>query len=570
MKDTIKEKVVKALIEQKHLKKEEIDEALALQKKRGIGLDKIFIEKGLVTEQELLSLLVKELNIPSINLAKYKISPDLKLLIPDRVARQYRVIPISSLGNTITVATADPFNIFTIDDLKSLTGMDIDLTIATESEIMQAIDQFYGGIDKSSVQEVSKDIDVDEFEIIGAQEEEGAAISVQESDEAPIIRMVDLIIKEALNQRASDIHIEPTANDVRVRYRIDGVLQDILEVPKANQNAVITRIKIMARLDITETRIPQDGRFKMRIGTREVDFRVSLLPTTFGQKVVMRILDKGSLAIGLDGLGFFPETVEQFKEAIGKPFGMILVTGPTGSGKSTTLYSIINQLNTVDRNIITVEDPVEYQIEGITQIHARPEIGLTFASGLRAILRQSPDIVMIGEIRDAETADISIKAALTGQLVFSTLHTNDAAGAMTRLIDMGVESFLVASSVIMVCAQRLCRKICPKCKAPVEVPEQVLKSIEYQPDDKTKFFKGKGCDSCRQTGYRGRMGILELLMIDDKIREMLIRGTSSDEIKKYAVEQNHMTTLRDDAVKKFSLGLTTIEEVLRVTSDDDF
>ncbi len=565
---TIKEKVIDALIEQKRLKKEDIDEALSVQKKKGLALDRIFLERGLISEQELLSLLVKELSIPSINLAKYRIDPELKGVIAEKAARQYNVVPISLLGKTLTVATSDPFNIFALDDLKSLTGCEIDVTIATESEISHAIDQFYGSGKEATVQDVSKNIDIGDFEIVDTQADESSEVAVAESDEAPIIRIVDLVIREALKQRASDIHMEPTAEDVRVRYRIDGVLQDILEIPKTNQNAVITRIKIMSRLDITETRIPQDGRFKMRIGAREVDFRVSLLPTTYGQKVVMRILDKSNLAIGLDGLGFSPESLELFQEAISKPFGMVLVTGPTGSGKSTTLYSIISQLNTVDRNIITVEDPVEYQIEGITQVQVRPDIGLNFASGLRAILRQSPDIVMIGEIRDAETADIAIKASLTGQLVFSTLHTNDAAGAMTRLVDMNVEPFLVASSVVMVCAQRLVRRICSKCKTKAELPDEVIKRLGLSASKKHDFAYGKGCEVCHQTGFRGRMGILEIIMIDDVIRDKLIKGVSSDAIKKYAVKEKHMRTLRDDAINKLALGLTTAEEVLRTTIED--
>ncbi len=567
MQKTIKDKIIQALIEQKHIPKKDMDDAIAEQKRKAIGLDKILVDRGLVTEQELLGLLVKEFGMPSINLSKYKIDPALKDLIPEQIARQYHVIPLSVLSRTLTVGISDPFNIFLVDDLKSLTGHDIDITISTDTEILKAINAYYGSKDNASVSDVSKEIDVEDFEIVGSAEQEGGAITIQDSEEAPIIRMVDLFIKEALKQRASDIHIEPAQNNVRVRFRIDGTLQDILEIPKANQNAVIVRVKIMSRIDITETRIPQDGRFKMRVANREVDFRVSLLPTIFGQKVVMRILDKGSLGVGLDGLGFFPETVEQLKEAIAKPFGMILITGPTGSGKSTTLYSIISQLNTIEKNIITVEDPVEYQLEGITQIHVRPEIGLTFASGLRAILRQSPDIVMVGEIRDSETADIAIKAALTGQMVFSTLHTNDSAGAMTRLVDMGVESFLVASSVIMICAQRLARKICSNCKQPVDVPDQVLKTIGFKPEGKVTFYQGKGCEACRQTGYRGRMGVLEVLVIEEKLREMLIRGASSDEIKDYAIKHLGMRTLREDALKKFSMGLTTVEEVLRITSD---
>ncbi|MFZ5800474.1 MAG: GspE/PulE family protein, partial [Candidatus Omnitrophota bacterium] len=375
------------------------------------------------------------------------------------------------------------------------------------------------------------------------------------------------MIREALKQRASDIHIEPAEKDLRVRFRIDGNLHDILSLPKKNQNAVLARLKVMSRLDITEWRLPQDGRFKIKAGEKEIDFRVSVLPTTFGQKIVLRILDKGNLSIGLDGLGFFPETTAIFKDAIARPFGMILVTGPTGSGKSTTLYSIINQLNTVERNIITVEDPVEYELPGITQIPVNAEIGLTFASGLRSLLRQNPDIIMIGEIRDSETADIAVKAALTGQLVFSTLHTNDAAGAITRLIDMGVESFLVSSSLILACAQRLCRKICSACKEPVSVPADILRRFGLDKSGAV-YYHGKGCAACRNSGYRGRMGVLEVLPIDDDVREMVIKGKSSDEIKEYAIKDNGMQTLWDDAIKKFTLGMTTFEEVLRITSEE--
>ncbi len=567
MAKTLKEKIIDTLIELKHISKADIDVALQLQKEKGISLDKAFIAKGLISEQELLILFVKELNIPPINLSKYKIDPGLREVIPERIARQYHIVPISELGNAITIAVADPFNIFAIDDLKNITGRDIDLTLSTDAEILQAIDRYYGVKGMADVSQVSKDIDIGDFEVVADQAAEGATnLDISESDQAPIIRMVNLIISEALKQRASDIHIEPALENVRVRYRIDGGLIEALTVPKSNQNAVMVRIKIMAGADITETRIPQDGRFKMRFFSKEVDFRVSILPTTFGEKVVMRILDRGNLSIGLDNLGFSEDTIAKFKEAVSKPFGMILVTGPTGSGKSTTLYSIINQLNTVDKNIITVEDPVEYLLEGLTQIQAKPDIGLTFAAGLRAILRQSPDIVMIGEIRDSETADIAIKASLTGQLVFSTLHTNDAAGALTRLVDMGTEPFLVASSLVMVCAQRLCRRICTKCQEPQKIPEHVLKELNYKIKPGTVFYHGKGCENCRQTGYRGRMGILEILMVDDTVRDMLIRGVATHEIKNYAIKEGGMVTLWEDALQKFSSGMTTLEEVLRVTS----
>jgi type IV pilus assembly protein PilB len=367
--------------------------------------------------------------------------------------------------------------------------------------------------------------------------DEDSDSAVDESEKAPIIRMVNLIIKEALTQRASDIHIEPTVDAVRVRYRIDGVLREMHNIPKENQSAVLVRIKIMSRLDITVNQLPQDGRFKLKLMNKEVDFRVSLLPTNFGQKVVMRILDKKNLSVGLEGLGFSESALMVFNKSIKAPFGMILVTGPTGSGKSTTLYSILNSLNSVERNIITVEDPVEYAVEGLTQFQTKTEIGLTFAQGLRAILRQSPDVVMVGEIRDNETADIAIKASLTGQLVLSTIHTNDAAGALTRLVDMDVEPFLVASSLVMVSAQRLCRKICQHCKQELDVPPKTLEKLNFEFKKGTKFYFGTGCSQCHNTGSLGRVGLTEVLEIDDKIREMLLKGYSSLKIKKLCMSR---------------------------------
>jgi len=374
------------------------------------------------------------------------------------------------------------------------------------------------------------------------------------------------MIAQALKKRASDIHIEPEYDCLRIRYRVDGALHDIFKIPKINQNAIIARIKIISNLDITESRLPQDGRFKVKFENREVDFRVSGLPITFGQKFVLRALDKSNLSIGLDKLGFSEQPLSTFKEAIAKPFGTILVTGPTGSGKSTTLYSVLNQLNTAERNIITIEDPVEYQIEGITQIQVKPEIGLDFASGLRALLRQSPDIIMIGEIRDSETADIAIKASLTGQLVFSTLHTNDAISSITRIIDMGVEPFLAASSIIMLCAQRLCRKICLKCRKPHDIPQDFLDKIGFR--ERVTFYKAEGCKYCNNTGFYGRIAILETIMNNDFMREMIIKKKSIDEIKQYAIQNCGMRTLRDDAFIKVKDGLTTLDEALRITTEE--
>ena len=369
-------------------------------------------------------------------------------------------------------------------------------------------------------------------------------------EEAPVIRMVNLVIKEALRQRASDIHIEPQEQGMRVRFRIDGILQDILTIPKESKNAVGVRIKLMANLDITNTQTPQDGRFKMKIGKQEVDFRVSMLPTTFGQKIVMRVLDKNNLSVGLSKLGFSKNAQTVLEESIYKPYGMILVTGPTGSGKSTTLYSLISKLNTPERNIITIEEPVEYLLDGLTQIEVKPDIGLNFATGLRAVLRQSPDVVMVGEIRDAETADIAIKASLTGQLVLSTLHTNSAAGAVTRLVDMGLEPFLVASSLVLVCAQRLCRRICDSCKKPMDITPEILKKIQHRLKAGTVLYEGKGCERCRGTGYKGRVGVTEVLQIDDNIRDMLLKGSTSMDITRYAQKNQGMKLLFDDVVDK--------------------
>lgn len=570
MAEQLKDRIFNSLVKSKNLSAEDIDAAVALHEKKNITMDKALIERGLVTEQELMILLVRELHIPTIDLGRFKIDPVLKDVVPQKFARKYHLIPISQFGNTVTVAIANPLDIFAVDDLRMITGKEIDVVISADTAIMEAIENFYGSEGSQTVAEIRGDIDMDDLEIItDDQQSEDGDVDVEEGKQAPIIRMVNLIINEALRQKASDIHIEPGSDELRVRYRVDGVLHEALKVPKKNQNAVIVRIKILSRIDITTKRIPQDGRFKLKFKGQEIDFRVSLLPTNYGQKIVMRILDRQSLSVGLDGLGFSKKSLGIISKDIKKPFGMILVTGPTGSGKSTTLYSIINQLNTFDRNIITIEDPVEYLIEGLTQIQARPEIGLTFAEGLKSVLRQSPDIVMVGEIRDHETADIAIKASLTGQLVLSTLHTNDASGSLTRLVDMGVESFLVASSLVAVYAQRLGRKICPKCKEVYDIPAHVLKENGIELKAGTKLYHGKGCDACRGTGYKGRFGLTEILELDDSIRELLLSGASSDKIKEYAVANNGMVTLWQDAIDKMVAGKTTLEEVIRVTARDE-
>jgi len=537
-------KLSQALVKNKLVTEKDLKRVREKQAREGGSLPEMLLKEGLVKEKDLLAVMSTTFSIPAINLSKYKIEKESVTLIPEKVARQYRVVAICKFSTTLIVAMVDPLNIFAIDDLKMITKCNIEPVLSTETEIFQAIDKFYtsGG---RALSDIIEDTEGSDVEIVGAIKEEfDITDAALEGEAPPIVKMVDLILVEALKRRASDIHVEPEEDNLRVRYRIDGNLHDVLKIPKKNQNAILARLKIMSGMDITESRIPQDGRFKIRTRQKEVDFRVSALPTSFGSKIVLRALDKSSLSIGLSKLGFSKYALTEFEEAIAKPFGMILVTGPTGSGKSTTLYSVISQLNTPEKNIITIEDPVEYQVEGITQIQANSDIGLNFASGLRSLLRQSPDVIMIGEIRDSETADIAIKASLTGQLVLSTLHTNDAPTTINRLMDMGVEPFLIASSLILVAAQRLCRVVCPSCKG-----------------------KGEACKKCSGTGYYGRCAVLEVLSIDDKIREMIIEKASTDDIREYAVSKG-MKTLRDDAMEKYKNGITTMEEVSRVTSED--
>jgi type IV pilus assembly protein PilB len=568
----LKENLIEILLQNKLITQEQLDKAIQIQKAKGVSLRRVLVDEKIISEEELLSLLSNRLYIPTLHLTKYKFDPEIIGLIPQHVAWQYTVIPLSRIANTITVAMADPLNIFALDDLKVVTGCEIDIVLSPEEEILKALEAQYSSKPKDMEQILKEDSDLhaalekQDVELMKSEEIELSS-AVKESERPIIVKLVDVMLTEALRKRASDIHIEPEYAGLRVRYRIDGALHDIIQLPKKNQNAITARLKIISNLNITENRIPQDGRFKVKFEGKEIDFRVSSLPTTFGQKFVMRVLDKANLSIGLDKLGFSPPPLKVFKDAIAKPFGMILVTGPTGSGKSTTLYSVLNQLNTPEKNIVTIEDPVEYQIEGITQMQVKPDIGLDFATGLRSVLRQSPDVIMIGEIRDSETADIAVKASLTGQLFLSTLHTNDSLSSITRLIDMGVESFLVASSLIMVCAQRLCRRICPKCKKPVEVPDDFLKSINF-PQEKVTFYKAEGCKYCNNTGFYGRIAILEAVLIDDILREMIMKKKSLDEIKAYATERLDMKILRDDAFLKVKEGTTSLDEAVRITTEE--
>ena len=499
-----------------------------------------------------------------LSLAKYRIDPTVSALIPERLARQHNLVGLAKFGERLVVAMADPLNVFAIDDLKALTQVAIDPVLSPEHEVRQAIEQIYGGqfpaheAPPAKTGQEPEDLDT------------AVALLLSESgeNEAPVVRVINLMTIEAMRHRASDIHLEPMKNALRVRYRMDGRLTEVHRLPKGVQNPILTRLKIMSGLDITEWRLPQDGRFKARHEDREVDFRVSVLPITNGGKVVMRLLDKRNLSIGLDHLGFTPAAIEQFKTAVKRPHGLLLVTGPTGSGKSTTLYSVLNQLNQPTRNIITVEDPVEYQVEGITQVQVNADVGLTFAGGLRAILRQSPDVVMIGEIRDFETADIAMKASLTGQLVLSTLHTNDAASAVTRLVDMGVEPFLVASSVSLIEAQRLVRKLCTKCREAYTPSPAALKPLGITATKGATYYRAVGCRFCSQTGYRGRMGVVELFQMDERIREMVVARAQSWQIKEHAIKALGLVTLREDGLRKAEQGLTTLEEVVSTTTEE--
>ena len=558
MKHSLRENLEDVLIKGGLVKEADLETALSVQRENGGILSKILVGLGVITESDLMLAMSQQLDIPLLNLSRYTFDEEVTRIIPKGFAAYYQVIPISQTDGFLTVVTHDPLNVLALDDLKALTGREIIPVIAASEDIEEALRKCYE--EDAGVEEIDEEMGVvEEEEKIDLKE------AARESEKAPIIKMVDLILIEALKKRASDIHFEPYEDKLRVRYRIDGNLQKIYSFPKKIQNAITARFKIMSKMDITERQVPQDGRFRAKIGEKEIDYRVSCLPVSHGEKMVLRILDKSNLQIGLDKHGFLPGPLKCFQEAIARPYGMILVTGPTGSGKSTTLYSVLNQLNTPERNIITVEDPVEYQVNGITQIAVNSDIGLTFASGLKSILRQSPDVIMVGEIRDFETADIAVKAALIGQLVLSTLHTNDAPSAVVRLTDMGVEPFLIASSVIMIAAQRLCRRLCPGCREEYTPAPSILEEVGLRPGKDRKFYRAKGCKQCNNTGYRGRMGTLEVLVVDDKVRDLINRGASVDKIRDYACKIQGMKTLRENALEKFASGLTSLEEVFQIT-----
>jgi len=550
------------LLEKAIITKEQFNKALEESRKKGMPIGKVIVRSGMVTEEAYAQAVSEALDIPYVNLSNYIIDAETVKLIPETMAQKYKAIPIFKIGNSLTVAMADPKDIMAIDELSRRAKCDIETALAAESSILNAIDQYYKTA--SSFDDVVKDIDK-ESRLQGSRVEFDSKKLAEIAGEAPVIKLVNMIILQAVKDRASDIHIEPEEAKLVVRFRIDGILHEMFSPPKHLEPALMSRIKVLSKMDIAEKRKPQDGRFDMKALDRDIDLRVSSFPTIYGENIVIRILDRGGLVLGLDKIGFSADTQKEFEKLVKHPHGIILVTGPTGSGKTTTLYSALSIIDSEEKNVITIEDPVEYHLGRIRQSQINPKAGLTFATGLRSILRQDPDVIMVGEIRDKETAEISVQASLTGHLVLSTLHTNDAAGALSRLIDMEIEPFLISSSIIGILAQRLVRKICNKCREEYTPSEDILKVLGI--DQKKGFFKGKGCSACKNTGYRERIGIFELLIVDDQIRKLIVDKASSDILKKIAVETG-MKTLRDDGLDKILKGITTPEEVIKATQEE--
>ena len=564
------------LVKESLITQEQLQKALEFQRANGGKLGSCLTKMGFITDDDITGVLSRQYGVPSINLRFYEIDPIIIKLIPQDTAQRYQVIPLSRVGSVLTIAMTDPTNVFAMDDIKFMTGFNVEPVVASESAIGDAISRFYGagsgGTNQEEISNLMKDLIEDDQELeLAAEEAELDAASLERAaEEAPIIKLVNLILTDSVKRGASDIHIEPYETEMRVRFRVDGQLQKVMSPPMRLKDAITSRLKIMAKLDIAEKRLPQDGRIMIKYkadGKKKVlDFRVSTVPTLYGEKIVMRLLDKENLRLDMTKLGFEQESLVKFERNILKPYGMVLVTGPTGSGKTNTLYSSVSTLNKVDTNIMTAEDPVEFQLAGVNQVQMKEQIGLNFAAALRAFLRQDPNIILVGEIRDFETAEIGVKAALTGHLVLSTLHTNDAPSTVSRLMNMGIEPFLVATSVNLICAQRLVRRICSNCKEQLEVPEQALIDAGYTPEEiKTvKIYHGKGCTTCNKGGYKGRTGLYEVMEVTDELRELILVGASALELKKKAVELG-MITLRRSGLIKIAAGQTTMEEVLRET-----
>jgi len=595
------------LTSSKMITEDQLKEAIGLQRKEGGRLGTNLIKLGYITEEKLVSFLSKQWGVPAVTLSDYMVDSLVLKLIPYEIARKYLIVPVARVGATLTIAMADPSNVFVIDDVKFMTGFNVEVVVAGESSVINAINSYYKGKNEAVVtskgparkselkakdytmsEDEYKDdnqpavfdetplVDVDEFDKVVGQALDDVEVIEDKDEEAigeverPIVKLVNGVLINAVKEKASDIHVEPYENSFRIRQRVDGKMYTVMNLPVKIKSAVTSRLKIMAGLDIAERRLPQDGRIKLKMGKkREIDFRVSTVPCLFGERTVLRLLDKSNLQVDLTKLGFEEEVLKDFMSALDKPYGMILVTGPTGSGKTTTLYSALQYLNKIGVNISTAEDPVEYNFMGINQVHVREDIGLTFAAALRSFLRQDPDIIMVGEIRDFETAEISVKAALTGHLVLSTLHTNDAPSTVSRLLNMGIEPFLVSASVILIVAQRLVRKVCTECKVEENVPVPALIQLGFSEEEapSIKAYKGKGCSVCNGSGYKGRVALYEVMPLKEELKEMILEGASADELKKTAVRIG-MKTLRSSGLVKIKAGVTTIEEVLKITFGD--
>ena len=590
-------KLGEILVRENLISPQHLRQALDYQREHGGRLGYNLVKLGLLSDDAITAVLSRQYGMPSVNLELFSIEESVIRLIPQEVAQKYAVLPLSRVGATLTLAMVDPTNVFAMDDIKFMTGLNIEPVVAAEASIQHAIAKHYGssreielaadapdvsvegvnvnGISHSDL--VSLDsIDFDhealasEVEVFEDNEEIDLSSLARMSEDAPVVRLVNVLMVDALRRGASDIHVEPYEKELRIRFRIDGVLYDVMHPPLKMRDALISRIKILSKLDISEKRLPQDGRIKIKVKvesrSRELDFRVSTLPTLFGEKVVLRLLDKEKLMLDMTNLGFEPESLVKFQRNISRPYGMVLVTGPTGSGKTNTLYSALQSLNTVDTNIMTAEDPVEFNLAGVNQVQMKEQIGLNFAAALRSFLRQDPNIILVGEIRDFETAEIAIKAALTGHLVLSTLHTNDAPSTISRLMNMGIEPFLVATSVNLIQAQRLIRRICKDCQKEHPTPVEALVEIGFPPDEarELKTYKGKGCPTCNDTGYKGRIGLYEVMEVTEEIRELILIGASALELRKKAIDDG-MLTLRESGLQKIRAGVTTIEEVLRET-----
>jgi len=563
----VDDRIATQLLEASLVTREQVDNARKLRERDGSSIGAALVRLGALTETDFLQFLSRMHRVPAVDLGSHEIPKDVVSLVPAEVATKFQVIPIQRSGRQLVLAMANPSNIFAIDDIKFITGFEVRAVVASEAAIKKAIDRHYDSIDALSM--VMKEMDED-VEVVEEQQDDDTGMAAAMSEDAPVVKLVNSVLGEALRRGASDIHVEPYENKMRVRYRIDGVLHDIMSPPSKMRAAITSRLKIMAELDIAERRVPQDGRIKIKIKNKKVDVRVSTVPTIYGEKVVLRILDQSNLQLDLAKLGFDELGLRNLIRSIDAPYGMVLVTGPTGSGKTTTLYSALARINTPQRNIMTAEDPVEYNLEGINQVLIHEDIGLTFAAALKAFLRQDPNVIMVGEVRDLDTASIAVKAALTGHLVLSTMHTNDSASTINRMIDMGVEPFLVASSVNLILAQRLARRICKRCKvADGEANAEVAAELGWDlRQGALPMFKGKGCPDCNMTGYAGRLGLYEVLALTPEIRQMILERASGTDIKRSSVQQG-MVTLRMHGIMKIRDGITSVEEILKETARDD-